>query len=441
MSASTAKATTDRRRYIVDVFETAYGEQMRSQSKAWRGKFRKLASGAFPFYRGSAVVFYSDLADDNDPFVNEQSSRIWIQGDLHAENFGSYLDSTGRLVFDVNDFDEAYVGPYTWDVRRLAASLALIGYDKAMADEEIRELITAFVQSYAAQVKRFAERQDDSTFALTLENTEGVLLDVLRSARQLTRVGLLDGLTEIKDADRRFVRNHMNSNITDEARAALEKSFAQYLETIPAHKRQSDINYRIKDATATQGFGIGSAGLRMFSLLLEGPTQTLENDIIVAFKQSRPSAVTCAVKDQHIKDYFIHDGFRAAISRRALQAHADPLLGYSEFDGAGMLVTEISPYGASPEWSDINDLEEMHALVKDLGRATAKIHCVSDEDSDRTLVKGSADAAILSSFAGREAEFTKAVTEWSENYALQAREDHRLFVDAFRNREFPSLRD
>lgn len=430
-----------RRQYLVDVFETSYGEQMRSQGKAWRGKFRKMASGAFPFYRGSAVVYYSDLAEEAaDPFVTEQSSRVWIQGDLHAENFGTYLDSTGRLVFDVNDFDEAYVGPYTWDVRRFAASLALIGYDKAMADEEIRELITAFADSYTGQVKRFAAGEDDARFALTLENTQGVLLDVLREARQLTRVGLLDGLTEIVDGDRRFVRNHMNSTITDETRRVLEESFARYLETIPAGRRQADITYRIKDATATQGFGIGSAGLRMFSLLLEGPTQTLENDLIVAFKQSRPSAVACAVKDQNIKDYFRHDGHRSAISRRALQAHADPMLGFSEFDGAGMLVTEISPYGASPDWGDINEFEDIYALVKDLGRAVAKIHCVSDEDSDQTLVTGSADKAILASFAGREAEFAKAVADWAEAYANQARDDHRLFVDAFRNREFPSLR-
>lgn len=440
MSGSTTSGK-ERRQYLVDVFEANYGEQMRSQCKAWRGKFRKMASGAFPFYRGSAVVYYTDLAGEAaDPFVTEQSHRVWIQGDLHAENFGTYLDSTGRLVFDVNDFDEAYVGPYTWDVRRLAASLALIGYDKAMSDDEIRELIRALADSYTAQVKRFVDGHDDKTFALTLDNTAGVLLDVLRSARQLTRVGLLDGLTEIVDGDRRFARNHMNSTISNETRAALEESFDRYLQTIPAGKRQADINYRIKDATATQGFGIGSAGLRMFSLLLEGPTQTLENDVVVAFKQSRPSAVTCAVKDQDIKDYFVHDGFRAAVSRRALQAHADPLLGYSEFDGAGMLATEISPYGASPEWGDINEFEDIYALVKDLGRATAKIHCVSDEDSEQTLIRGSADQAIHGSFAGQEAAFASSIADWAENYANQARDDHRLFVDAFRNREFPSLR-
>ena len=52
---------------------------------------------------------------------------MWIQGDLHAENFGTYMDSAGRIVFDVNDFDEAYLGHVSWDLRRFAASFALHG--------------------------------------------------------------------------------------------------------------------------------------------------------------------------------------------------------------------------------------------------------------------------------------------------------------------------
>ena len=435
-------ASTARRKYLVDVFETNYGEQMRLQANAWRGKFRKMSAGAFPFYRGSAAVYYTDLAGEAaDPFVTKESSRVWIQGDLHAENFGTYLDSDGRLIFDVNDFDEAYVGPYTWDVRRFAASMALIGYDKALADDQIREWMTNFVDSYTTQVRRFADSQDDKTFALTLDNTQGVVLDVLRTARAQTRLALLDNLTEITDGERKFVRNKVNSTVNDQTRTALDTTFKNYLQTIPQQVRKTDDNYRIMDATATQGFGIGSAGLRMYSLLLGGPDETLDNDVILAIKQSRPSAVAIAVKDQNIKDYFKNQGQRAAISRRALQApNVDQWLGYSEMDGAGVLVSEVSPYGASPEWNDINDFGELQQLVKELGRVVAKIHCVSDEDSEQKLVNGSADKAILASFAGREAQFTTAVRDWSEAYAQRTRDDHRLFADAFRNGEFPSLR-
>ena len=439
--SSEAATRAARQKQLVDIFETNFGEQMRAQPKAWRGKFRKMAAGTFPFYRGSAAVYSTDLADEAaDPFVTKEAGRVWIQGDLHGENFGTYLDSTGRLVFDVNDFDECYVGPYTWDVRRFCTSMALVGYDQSLADDQIRDLIDTFAGCYTGQVKRFAGGEDNRDFALTLDNTQGAVRDVLRKARAQTRVGLLDGLTEITDGDRRFIRNDVNSTINDETRSALDATFASYLKTIPQESRLPDSVYRIKDATATQGFGIGSAGLRMFSLLLEGADETLDNDVILSLKQSRPSAVAIAVKDQNIKDAFSNEAQRVVTARRAMQANTDGWLGYSEFDGAGMLVTEVSPYGASPEWKDLKGFDDVRGLVKDLGRVVAKIHCISGEGSGQNLVTGSPATAILAGFNGKETQFTAAITDWSKAYAEKTRTDHQLFADAFRNREFPSLK-
>ena len=148
-----------RKQFIVDVFAEGFGDLIRADPDAWRGKFRKMAATPFAFYRGSAALFYADMAHDDDPFLDEQTSRVWIQGDLHAENFGTYMNSAGVLVFDVNDFDEAYVGPFTWDLKRLAASLALLGYQKALSDDEIRQMIETVTRSYVDQVARFASGQ------------------------------------------------------------------------------------------------------------------------------------------------------------------------------------------------------------------------------------------------------------------------------------------
>jgi uncharacterized protein (DUF2252 family) len=140
---------SERQQAIIDSFVHNQGDLMRHDPKAWRGKFRKMASSPFAFYRGSASLFYADVSRDDDPFLNAQTSRVWIQGDLHAENFGTYMNGAGVLVFDVNDFDEAYVGPFTWDVKRLAASLALIGHAKALSDNDIRRMIDACARGYA----------------------------------------------------------------------------------------------------------------------------------------------------------------------------------------------------------------------------------------------------------------------------------------------------
>src|ERR671916_330847 len=125
----------ERQRHIVSVLVEAFAELIEHDERAFRRKFRKMAADPFAFYRGSAPLFYADVATLEDPWVDEHTSRVWIQGDLHAENFGTYMDGAGILAFDVNGFDEAYLGHYTWDLQRMAASVALLGFKKALSDD------------------------------------------------------------------------------------------------------------------------------------------------------------------------------------------------------------------------------------------------------------------------------------------------------------------
>ena len=186
---------TDRGDRIVSVLEEAFSRLMAADPAAFRHKFRKMAAEPFAFYRGSACLFYADMAELPDEWAYDRTGRIWIQGDLHAQNFGTYMDAEGTLVFDVNDFDEAYLGSFTWDVRRFAASMALLGWRKALPDSVITDLIRTYVTAYVAQVRAFATRPDDSLFSLRLDNTEGALHRVLQRARLETRIGLLNDKT------------------------------------------------------------------------------------------------------------------------------------------------------------------------------------------------------------------------------------------------------
>ncbi len=93
----------------MEVLDDAFAPLMTADPAAFRGKYRTMASDPHAFYRGSACLFYADVTADEDPFCDDRSGRIWVHGDLHVENFGTYLNSDGRLVFDINDFDEAYL--------------------------------------------------------------------------------------------------------------------------------------------------------------------------------------------------------------------------------------------------------------------------------------------------------------------------------------------
>src|SRR4051812_8035648 len=149
----------DRQDEIVRSLVDAFEELIERDPRAFRRKFRKMAADPFAFYRGSAALFYADVARLDDPWADERSQRVWIQGDLHAENYGTYMDASGILVFDVNDFDEAYLGHWTWDLQRMAASLVLLGYTKALSDETIRRLVRTYALAYADQVREFASEE------------------------------------------------------------------------------------------------------------------------------------------------------------------------------------------------------------------------------------------------------------------------------------------
>ncbi|MEV8586263.1 DUF2252 domain-containing protein [Streptomyces sp. NPDC051180] len=434
---------TERGEHILAVFDTAFGELLAADPAAFRVKFRKMAGSAFAFYRGTACLFYADQeheAHGGGPYLDERTGRVWIHGDLHAENFGTYMDANGRLIFNVNDFDEAYVGPFTWDLKRLAASLALIGYTKALSDGQITELVRIYAAAYRERIHALATgAKGDEVPSFTLETAEGALLGALREARSLTRFGLLDSMTEIREYERRFSSGGGTIELDAATRYKVLAAFDGYLETLPESSLARPDSYRVKDVVGRRGIGIGSAGLPSYNILLEGNSDALENDVVIYLKQAQTPAVSRHVTDPAVRDYFRHEGHRTVISQRALQAHADPWLGWTELDGAGQLVAEVSPYAVDLDWSDIDDPEEIAATVADLGRATATMHAAADDSSGHSLVPFSTERAIDAAIAADEEGFAELLVDFAHTYGARARADHQIFVDLYRNGRIPGL--
>jgi uncharacterized protein (DUF2252 family) len=431
---TTTKRATARTAVIVDAVRDAFAPLMRADPAAFRAKYRKMARDPHAFYRGSACLFYNDVVGERDEWARHGAERIWIHGDLHVENFGTYLNSRGRMIFDVNDFDEAYLGHFTWDLQRFAASLALVGWQKALPEEAVRSLIGRYVRSYLSQVDHYAGESKDDDFAITLDNADGPVLSALVTARMHRRSELLDSMTVITDGRRRFVEDASAGRLTRASRTRVVDAFRSYLDTIPESKRfDHSLFYELRDVCSKSGFGIGSAGLPAYNVLVEGYTQALENDVVLSMKQANVPALSRFVDNQEIDDYFEHEGHRTVVSQRALQVHTDPLLGYTSIDGVGYVVSEVSPYEVDLDWSDLNEPADIRIVVDQLGRATAKIHCASDEDSEQDLVDFQVEEVIRSSLQGRRREFTEWLTEFALSYAATVRADHALFVEAFRS--------
>jgi uncharacterized protein (DUF2252 family) len=439
---SPSKTEEQRTDLIVETLGDAFAPLMEADPRAFRVKYRKMAADPFAFYRGTACLFYADVADadgahaswDAD-FVQDRSSRIWIHGDLHAENFGTYMNSSGRLVFDVNDFDEAYIGHYTWDLQRFAASLALMGRGKALPEEDVRRLVARYTRGYLSQVSRYVETEDDdSDFALNLDTADGPIRSVLQQARLSSRIAMLDSMTTVRDGVRQFRDDGTTRQLSRTEREKVEGAFVRYLDSIPEDKRYDrSLFYDLRDLVGKSGFGIGSAGLPAYNVLVEGFNQALENDVVLSMKQANVPAVSRFVDRKAVESYFENEAHRTVVSQRALQVHTDPMLGWTTVDGVGYVVSEVSPYESDLEWGELTEPDEIGPVVEQLGRATAKIHCASDDDSDQDLVDFSVEEEIAASLDGQRRAFTEALVDFGIEYADRVRRDHALFVEAFRS--------
>jgi uncharacterized protein (DUF2252 family) len=439
----------DRTRSILDALQGAFSGLAEADPVAIRRKFRKMAADPFAFYRGSAPLFYADMAGDwsdrDARWVDERTGRIWIQGDLHAENYGTYMAGNGVLVFDVNDFDEACLGHFTWDLQRMAASVALLGWGKALPDDAIGRLVETYALAYVDQVRQYVGSDREHEWALRLDTARGAVRDALLEAQLATRIGLLDEVTVVEDYQRRFRDAPTVRRLPDDERESVERAYQAYLDTVPGADRLGSLTYDLKDVVGKTGFGIGSAGLPSYNLLVEGHTQALENDVVLTMKQGLVASATRVVDDDAARECFEHEGHRTAMSQRALQAHADPWLGWARMsggphDGIGFVVQELSPYEADLDWSSLSEPDELDEVLEQLGRATAKVHCVSDADDESTpLVAFQTEEAVLAVVDDAEQELVRDVVSFAHDYAARARRDHELFVEAFREGAFDGL--
>ncbi|CAF1395456.1 unnamed protein product [Adineta ricciae] len=450
-----AQSDEERSQIIIDVFVKYFGDGIKANPAAFRGRFRKMAATPFNFYRGSALLFYQDLKVDQDQWINANpaAGNIFIHGDLHAENFGTYLDNHGILNFDVNDFDEGYCGPFTWDVKRLLASLNLVAHSKGFSDAEIEEILRTCAQAYVKQVEAFCEHPEQE-FSLTLKTTSGKIKKILNETRVKSHVEHLNTMTVIEDYDRRFIRSKMIKDVDENLRAQITQAFDDYVRTIPEYKKKGSktwesYTYNIKDVVARSSPGIGSAGKVSYSILVEGPTETLENDIVLYMKPAQKSAISYVIHNPELEQYFQHDGLRTVLCSYAMQSVTPQWLGYTTLGTIPCLVDEVTAHSEDLDWDDINDLNDILEVVTYLGRATAKIHCVADSDCVNTpgdvsclpfsIIPTHTEKTIRDAVGSGEEEFVNEMVEFGMLYGKLVRRDHQLFFEAFRNKHIPGL--
>jgi hypothetical protein len=174
-------------------------------------RYGRMLASPFAFYRGAAMVMAHDQAR-----TPTSDLRVQMCGDAHLLNFGVFGSPERRVVFDLNDFDETLPGPFEWDVKRLAASVAVAGRDSGVGTKRRRAAVLATVAAYRQSMRQFAET---GTLALWYARADVVELRATlakefsqRAAdRAVTRAKTRDGqrafnkLVRVVDGRPRFV--------------------------------------------------------------------------------------------------------------------------------------------------------------------------------------------------------------------------------------------
>jgi uncharacterized protein (DUF2252 family) len=352
----------------------------------------RMAASPFAFLRGGAAIMAPDLAA-----LPHTGYTVQICGDAHVRNLGAYASPEGRIVFDVNDFDETCRAPWEWDVKRLAISIVLVGREAGVSDRVARDAVTAMVRTWRETLHELADLPavELGRYCVHRFAPEGPVGRVLRKAERLTPLQARDELTAPSDDGKpRFVANPPKLTRVPQAEAeAVLGALAAYRETLaPNHQQVLDC-YLAYDV-AFKVAGAGSIGGRNYVVLCVG--NGVDDPLTLQVKQALPScyeALGLVGPDPRVAS---HQGRRVAEGQHRLQTWTDPLLGWTSIDDVPFYVRQLSDHKAAIDLADLKR-SSLIEYARVCGETFAKAH-------GRT-----GDAAVLYGYAGQADKLDRAI--------------------------------
>lgn len=403
-----------------------YDHEVRGLDEAARQtKYQKMSASPFLFFRGSSHLFYYDVTRIPLGFDTPPETPTWIQGDLHFENFGVHGNAKGEIIYDVNDFDEGYLGSYLYDLIRMAVSVQLFAEE---AGYDAKPAIAAYIQHYLDDLRQYAKGKNPGKVCFTTDNTKGPIRKLIKKAEK-KKAELLGERTTVVDGQRRFADLPDMKRLDSSAYTAIEAVWPEYIASIDAEDRQEDGFYAIKDIVYKLDSGTASIGLERYYILVEG-TGGEHEDLILEMKQAQSSVPSLFVPAYLQEVEKVHQGRRIVTSQKAMQAHEDPYLGYVTMQGKEYYVRERSPYKKKLKAKHIKSQDDLENVLSIQGQITAKIHARADMDAgiDVDILHHHADVVIIESIGVSDAEFTRQIQRWSSAYAARTTLDFKVFL-------------
>ncbi len=373
-------------------------------------KYQRMAASPFAFFRGSVGLMAADLAA-----LPHTNLSVQLCGDAHVQNMGSFEAPDGRIVFDMNDFDETIMGPFEWDVKRMATSLVLAGLESGHQRSECAGSVRSFVGSYCALLQELAAEPVLVAARHQIRRPQKVqaVSAALKQAERATPGDLVAKYTELRDRKTRVFK-HVKNVLwpVEKARRqqVIEEGLAVYRESLSPDRLHLLDFFRPLDV-AFKIVGTGSVGLRDYVVLLEGNGP--DDALFLQFKQEVPSAYAAFLPSEQ----FAHQGRRVAEGQRKIQPLSDPLLGWARIGGHDYLVRQLDDHKGS---IDLGNLA---------GRGLTSLATIAGELLARGHAR-SGDPVVLAGYIGAAERMVEAMEKFALAYSDQVEADFKMFQKA-----------
>jgi uncharacterized protein (DUF2252 family) len=379
-------------------------------------RYARMKADPFAFLRGAAAIMAADLASGSSTGL-----RVQVCGDCHLANFGGYASPEGTPVFDVNDFDETIPAPFEWDVKRLAASLAVRGGVAKIPEPECRSLARTATKSYRRHLAKLALLSPLAAWsshidldAAIADAGSGKIRHHIEKRREAGLRGAKEhfGLVEQQNGNWRIKDKPPLVRHLHHRELHAHDAFSSYAESLQEDRRVLLQRYQRRDV-AFKTVGVGSVGtFCAIGLFVSDDGSPL----LLQIKEAQPSVLAPFAG---ASDYTNH-GQRVVVGQRMMQATPDVFLGWTRnpVNGRHFYVrrlkdSRLANIGAMLE-------EALPYYAKLCGHTLARAHARSG------------DAVALAGYMGDDSDFDKAIAEFAMSYAGQTERDWRALLEAIK---------
>lgn len=391
-------------------------------------RMERMLASPFAFYRGTAGLMALDLGRDPHTGI-----MVAACGDAHISNFGFYASPERQLVFDLNDFDEAAVAPWEWDVKRLITSVIVGGRSAGYGEAEVSDIAHRAFAQYVTVLRRLVELSPTERYFMHL-NIESARRRMSRDGRRVLKATLAaaerrtasravrrttereaDGKLQFVENPPTMVRFRLDEATTVDGfdRAdSVHALFAHYRETVTIDVDTVLAQYEPTDL-ARRVVGVGSVGTRCYLQLLQGAD---DDALLLQVKEAGESVLSQygrIPQPARIADgVAAHgEGFRVVGMQRVLQAVSDPFLGHLQANGRAFYVRQFHDMKGSVDLEGLQ-LDAFHDYVLACAGLLGRAHAQSPT------------AGQVLGYIGRSDVAARAVVAWSAAYAEQSLRDY-----------------